>query len=61
MTPYRNASGHSGVVAFEASPGAITVECAEHVARMQQLAASGQGLATYIAKHVREHYARRVR
>jgi hypothetical protein len=75
MTPYGNASGHSGVRAFELAPGAITVEFAggkqyvydaerpgaAHVRRMQELAARGKGLATYIAQHVRERYQRRLR
>jgi hypothetical protein len=75
MTPYRDITGHSGVVGFELGPGAITVEYRggarylydanapgpTHVSRMQALAAAGQGLATYISKHVRGSYARRLR
>ncbi|HZY19083.1 MAG TPA: hypothetical protein VFE82_11420 [Ramlibacter sp.] len=64
MTPYRNLSGHSGVVAYEVRPGAIAVRFRgghtylytqasageEAVAQMQRLARAGRGLSTFIAR-----------
>lgn len=74
MEPYRNCSGHSGVVGYEAREDGIVVcfiggQCylydrnrpgPEHVANMLELAAAGEGLATYISRFVRERYARTV-
>jgi hypothetical protein len=71
MQRYRNLSGHSGVRAYECSPGFIKVRFTNgetyvyddttpgrrDVARMQALAIAGRGLSTYIAQHVRERYA----
>lgn len=65
MKPYRNLSGHSGVVAYEIRPGAIVVKfrggeaytysdqtaTASAVAEMQRLARAGRGLSTFIARH----------
>jgi hypothetical protein len=74
MERYRNLGGGSGVVAFEIAPRAITVQFADggkyvydhaspgkgHVAEMKRLAKAGRGLATYINRHVRENYARKL-
>jgi hypothetical protein len=65
MKRYANLSGHSGVVAYEDRPGAIVIQFdggetyeytdrsagASVVAEMQQLARSGKGLSSFIAKH----------
>ncbi len=70
MTPYGNLSGNSGVVAYDSGADFIDVQFIggdsyrysdrkpgrAHVAQMKQLAAVGQGLATYISRHVRNGY-----
>lgn len=74
MKRYRNLSGHSGVVAYEGHTHAIVVEFqdgsryeytelsagAEVVETMKRLAAHGQGLSTFIARHARDRYARKL-
>lgn len=73
MQRYRDVRGDSGVVAYEAGPGYIRVKFKHggtyeydytstgefQVERMKVLAASGEGLATFISKFVKESYARR--
>ena len=74
MPQYRNLDGNSGVDAYEigtdfidvrfraggtyrydhTSPGAL------HVERMKELAIDGRGLSTYISRHVRKAYARKL-
>ena len=75
LQPYRDLSGHSGVVGYRLGPGWIEVQFedgglyrytaasagAEAIERMQQLARDGRGLATYITRHVRQGYAARLR
>jgi hypothetical protein len=72
MTPYRNRSGRSGVVAYALVPGAILLEFAQGdvyeytarsagaqaIAEMRSRAERGSGLATYVSQHVRGGYAR---
>ncbi len=73
MTPYKNVSGNSGVVAFELSAEFIKVRFRHepkiyvydnetpgliHVRKMKKLAIAGQGLSTYISQHIRENFAR---
>ena len=74
MQRYANRSGHSGVVAYELGADSITVKFtggdrylydvgstgADHIARMRKLAREGQGLSTYISRHVRDRYARKL-
>ena len=74
MQRYRNLDGHSGVTAYETGAGVIRVRFvhgdeyeytdavtgAEHVRAMQALARSGQGLATYVSRHVHDKYARKL-
>ncbi|MDB5850482.1 MAG: hypothetical protein JWP29_4234 [Rhodoferax sp.] len=74
MQTYRNRGGTSPISAFETGPDTITVQFADgaayvynvrsagqkHIAAMQRLAVDGQGLATYITRHVRDRYARRL-
>jgi len=74
MQRYKNASGESGVVAYEIDAGAITVQfrggdCylytedsagAANVARMQDLARAGHGLSSFISQHVHDRYARKL-
>jgi hypothetical protein len=74
MQRYRNRSGHSGVTGYLLGDGCILVRFidgaiyeytdqvsgAEHVRAMSQLAQTGQGLATYISRYVRDRYARRL-
>ena len=73
MQRYRNVQGGSGVTAYEPGPDYIRVQFRHggtyeydyattgrfHVERMKALAASGQGLATFISKFVKATYARR--
>ena len=75
MTPYKNLSRNSGVVAYEIAPDSIAVEfedgaiylyTAESTGRsklenMKDLAAAGRGLSTFIVRHVRNAYASRLR
>jgi len=72
MQPYQNLGGNSGVRAYEIGEGSIRVEFvhgrsylytnastgAAHIAEMQRLARSGEGLATYINKHTHDTYER---
>ena len=72
MQPYQNLGGNSGVRAYEIGEGSIIVEFerggaylytdassgATHIAEMQRLARSGEGLATYINKHTHDTYER---
>lgn len=70
---YRSASG-SGVEAYECGPGWIVLRFhdgspyrydarhpgALHVMEMQRLADAGEGLNSYVNRHVRGDYARRL-
>ena len=71
---YRNQGGNSGVVAYALLPDAIAVQFADgrvylynhdcpgrrHVARMKAIAREGQGLSTYISRHVGNRFAARL-
>jgi hypothetical protein len=70
MTRYANLSGDSPIATFTAGDDFIDVRFdgwvyrydttrpgIAHVERMKRLAAAGQGLATYISTHVKDHYA----
>lgn len=75
LQPYRDLSGHSGVVAYRLGADWIEVQFedgglyrytaasagAEAIAQMKQLARDGRGLATFIVRHVRQAYAARLR
>jgi len=71
MQRYRNLGGDSGVESFGIDPDAIRVRFREneriyryshasaghrHVEEMKRLALAGQGLASYISRHVRDRY-----
>ena len=70
MTPYKNLSKESGVLAYEILPEGIRVQFvgkdiyyyshtapgAEHVEKMKELAEKGRGLATYISQHIRANF-----
>ena len=70
MTPYKNLSKESGVLAYEILPEGIRVQFigketyyysynapgVEHVAKMKELAEKGRGLATYISQHIRTNF-----
>lgn len=74
LQPYRDLSGHSGVVAYRLGGGWIDVQFedgavyrytaasagAEAIRQMQQLAREGRGLATFIVRQVRQRYAARL-
>lgn len=75
MTPYKNLSGHSGIVAYAIFEDAIHVRFRDgdepnylydaasvgpaKLATMKRLAQAGRGLATFISRTVRDAYARR--
>lgn len=73
MQRYRNGQGDSGVAAYELGPDYIRVKFRHgatyeydyastgqfQVERMKVLAASGEGLATFISQFVKANYARR--
>lgn len=73
MKRYRDMHGESGIIAYEPGADFIRVKFKHgavyvydytsagqfHIERMKVLAASGQGLATFISKFVKESYARR--
>lgn len=75
MERYWNASGRSGVVAYEIAPDSIKVEFSDggvylysyasagrrNIERMKILAATGRGLSTFIVRHVREAYEAKLR
>ena len=75
MTPYKNLSRTSGVVAYRIEPGSIAVEFEDgaiylyteesagqpNIERMKELADTGRGLSTFIVRHVRKAYAARLR
>ncbi len=71
MKTYLNRSGRSGVVEYETGSDSIKVRFIDsskvyvytyrsagvtHVEEMKSLAENGEGLATYIARHVKELY-----
>jgi hypothetical protein len=74
MTPYRNSSGTSGVVAYEIRDDSIVVQFRkggkylytydipgrQEVEEMKRLAMEGKGLATYLNKIVRKRFAKKV-
>lgn len=75
MTPYRNLSGNSNVVAYEVAEDSIHVvfksgACRNYlynsvrpgkavVERMKALAAQGHGLNSYISSVVKDNFARK--
>jgi len=74
MQRYRNQNGDSGVVAYDIDDGRIVVQFksgerylytedsagAANIARMQALARAGQGLGSFIGRHVYDRYARKI-
>ncbi len=75
MTPYRNLSRKSGVVAYRIARDSITVEFEDgaiylyteesagrsNLETMKDLADAGRGLSTFIVRHVRKAYAAKLR
>lgn len=75
LQPYASRRHNSGVSAYHSGRDFIIIEFRDQrtylythekpgraaVEAMQRLAAEGRGLATYISRHVRAHYARRLR
>ena len=75
MTPYRGNPKKHGVLAYEIQAEAIDIEFtsgwiyrfsyekpgALRVERMKELAESGQGLSTFISKHVKNRFESRRR
>lgn len=74
MQPYQESSDESGIAAYRVTPTTIIIAFKAggvylynhsrpgraHVQAMQKLAASGDGLNTYINQHVRENFARKL-
>ena len=75
MTTYNDATGTSGITSFQISDDSITIEYkngsayqysdqvagAANVGHMKTLAASGQGLNSFINKHLTKDQAVKVR
>lgn len=75
MERYRNLGGNSGVVGYEITDGAITVQFSDdsiylytaqsaglaHLKEMHRLAVAGRGLNSFISRVVRKGYSRRLR
>jgi len=75
MAQYLSLGGPSGITTYEISDDSITVGFKNgslylynytkpgrvHVEEMKKLAQAGQGLNSYIDKHVRKNYAAKVR
>lgn len=75
MERYKNLGGSSGVVGYEISHEAITVQFSDgaaylyttqsagagNLAEMQRLAIAGRGLNSFISGVVRKNYARKIR
>jgi hypothetical protein len=75
MTPYKNLSGKSGVVAYELGTDSINIEFVggavyrydyDHAGRdaiqaMKMLAEAGEGLSTFISQQVGDAYAEKLR
>ena len=75
MKRYRNLGGDSGIVAYEAGDDFIKVQFKDgsiylydyttpgpnEVEYMKQLAEEGEGLNSYISRHIRKRYAAKLR
>lgn len=75
MKRYKDLSGHSGVLAYEAGDDWIKVKFEDgglylythesagpdNIEHMKMLATTGRGLATFIVQHVRTGYAEKLR
>jgi hypothetical protein len=74
MQRYKNIGGDSGVVAYDIDAGQIVVQFRNgkrylytedsaggaNIARMQALAQAGQGLGSFISRHVHDRYVRKI-
>jgi len=74
MSRYANRQGSSGVVSYEIGDEAIAIEFSggdiylytyrnpgkRHVEAMKKLARKGEGLSTYISRHVRDRFERKI-
>ena len=74
MERYKNLSGKSGVRAYQIREHSIVIEFEgngkylysydrpgrEHVEEMKKLAIEGLGLSTYISRHVKNRYLRKL-
>jgi hypothetical protein len=75
MERYRNLGGNSGVAAYGLGRDSVTVQfndgatylynyvsaCRSNIETMKTLATAGQGLNSFIMKHVRKSYAAKLR
>lgn len=71
MQRYKNISGNSGVIAYRIGRDSITIEFEDgaiyrytyksagrsNIEQMKALAAAGEGLSTFVVRHVRKAYA----
>ncbi len=74
MKPYKNSSGNSGISAYEIEKDSIVLKFKhdgaylytygrpgkKDVEAMKKLAVQGKGLTTYVTKHVRDNYERKI-
>lgn len=75
MTPYKNLGGDSGISSYEIGDDYIKVEFndssiylynyvsagEDNIEQMKQLAEAGEGLNSFINKHVKNKYAEKLR
>lgn len=74
MQRYQSSNTNSGIIAFDILPDGISIKFrdgsvylytsestgSKHIAQMEKLAKKGEGLTTYINKHVRENYYKKL-
>lgn len=74
MTRYKNYNKNSGIHSYEIRPGSIIIKFTDgevylytyastgkqKINQMQQLAKAGKGLSTFINRHVREKYEKKI-
>ena len=75
MKKYKNLSGNSGVAAYEVAKDSVTIGFTTsavyiysnqsagsgNIRQMKSLALAGKGLSTFIDKHVKERFSRKIR
>ena len=75
MEPYKNISGHSGIIAFQTGVDEIKIQFVDgsiyqytsgvagnkNIKKMKKLAVSGQGLATFISTTIRTNYTAKLK
>jgi hypothetical protein len=74
VVPYKNLDGNSGVAAYEIGRDSLVVQFQtgatyaytyastgrKNIEHMKRLALAGEGLSTFISRHVGGHYAKKL-